>query len=454
MGTLHLYTSCAYPVTTVSNRFIDTYLPSANGEFVKVYLCLLRFYQDREASCSITAIADLLNHTENDVLRALRYWERQGLLTLECAEDGTLCGICIRELSVESTVGASGVPAASMPAVSTGSAAPAISQASVSAAPTLPAVSRSEVSTLPATAAASVLPIASAATATASGSYGTLVKASALLSETAPLSETALSSGAAKPEETSIPDAAPTAGESGALETAAVAPKKKYTTEDVQEFGNNPDIQELFFITQTYLKHTLSSTETNAILYWYDGLKFPAELIEYLIEYCISKGHSSTRYMDKVAIGWAQAGIQTVEQARENAALHSQIYYTVMKALGICGRNLVPAEMAFVNKWSKEYAFNNELIQEACARTMAATHQPSFEYTDSILTNWHNQQVKSMADVKRLDQAFDKAKKPAAGKAAKTAADSPARRNKFNNFNQRTYDGDQLEQLLLKTSVR
>ena len=51
----------------------------------------------------------------------------------------------------------------------------------------------------------------------------------------------------------------------------------------------------------------------NTVFYWYDGLKFPGEVIEYLVEYCITNGHSSLRYMDKVAIGWAENGINSIE---------------------------------------------------------------------------------------------------------------------------------------------
>mgnify|MGYP000806349754 CR=1 FL=1 len=118
-----------------------------------------------------------------------------------------------------------------------------------------------------------------------------------------------------------------------------------YTLDEIKEFRKNPDISELFFIIETYLKHTLSSTDTNMVLYWLDELHFSTDLGEYLVEYCITKGHSSLRYMNKVALGWADAGIKTVDQAKDDAAAHSQIYYSVMKALGITGRNLVDSEV-------------------------------------------------------------------------------------------------------------
>ncbi|MFQ7395079.1 MAG: DnaD domain protein [Lachnospira eligens] len=56
----------------------------------------------------------------------------------------------------------------------------------------------------------------------------------------------------------------------------------------------------LLFVIQTYLGKTLSQPEVNAIVYFYDTLHFPADLIEYLIEYCVSKGKTSIRYMRRL----------------------------------------------------------------------------------------------------------------------------------------------------------
>lgn len=68
--------------TIISSVFIDRYLPGANGEFVKVYLTLVRLMEDQRQEVTVAALADRLEHTETDVVRALTYWERQGLLTL------------------------------------------------------------------------------------------------------------------------------------------------------------------------------------------------------------------------------------------------------------------------------------------------------------------------------------------------------------------------------------
>ena len=65
--------------TTISNEFIDTYMAKANGEYVKVFLMLLRFLQGGEKP-SGRLIAERLDMTERAVMRALAYWEKEGLI--------------------------------------------------------------------------------------------------------------------------------------------------------------------------------------------------------------------------------------------------------------------------------------------------------------------------------------------------------------------------------------
>jgi DnaD/phage-associated family protein len=226
--------------------------------------------------------------------------------------------------------------------------------------------------------------------------------------------------------------------------------KKEYSLNEMKQFREDPDMEELLFIMESYLKHPLSSSDMNTVFFWIDSLKFSKDLAEYLVEYCIGGGHSSLRYMDKVAMGWSEDGITTVEQAKSHGSNRSKVCYGVMKALGINGRNLIDAEVAFVNKWTKDYGFDMTLIEEACKRTISTIHQPSFEYTDSILTNWYNKQVHNLKDIETLDASFSKTKK--AVSTSRTI--NSAKNNKFINFNQRSYDFELLEKDILTTSAQ
>lgn len=305
-----------------------------------------------------------------DIQRALRYWQKEGLLSLEETADGKLCGIGLLPFPETSTA-------------------------------------TEELSSIPAT----VSPEDQTVSA---------------ITETNPVSQPA-----DLPQEPQI---------------------RHYTLDEIAEFQKNPDIQEMLFVVETYIRHPFSENDINTILFWHEDLHFSAELIVYLVEYCVSKGHTNLRYLNKVALAWHEKKITSVEQAKSEAAVRSKAYYAVMKAFGITGRNLIDSETAMIRKWTKEYAFDLSLIQEACARTISSTGQSSFSYADSILTSWYNDKVHSLEDVKRLDATHQQKKKERA--AAKANAAASPKKNNFNNFESRENDYKSLEAMLLNSPIR
>ena len=83
MANITLDGSGLFSSTCIPNIFIDKYMTNANGEFVKIYLYLVRCMDQSRQSCSISELADVFEHTEKDILRALAYWEKMHLLHLE-----------------------------------------------------------------------------------------------------------------------------------------------------------------------------------------------------------------------------------------------------------------------------------------------------------------------------------------------------------------------------------
>lgn len=413
MTAINISSDIATSFTTVSDIFIDQYMPKANGEFVKVYLYLLRATGSGAGIATISEIADHFSNTEADIIRALNYWASEGILQVQIGADGQIMGINLCSLSV------SGMQAA---------------QSNIQ-------------STVADNAAQNNLQNSVVNNAAQNNLQNSVVNNAAQNISTANIR---MQDSVVEKLKSQTPD-------------KAASSQKEYTLDEIKEFRKNPDISELFFIIETYLKHTLSSTDTNMVLYWLDELHFSTDLVEYLVEYCITKGHSSLRYMNKVALGWADAGIKTVDQAKDDAAAHSQIYYSVMKALGITGRNLVDSEVSLINKWVGEYGFDIELVKAACSKTISAIQKPSFEYTDSILANWRKKDVHTLKDVEVLDANFAKANKAsatgssqgtnAANGSSKPKSNNSSSKNKFNNFNQRNNDYDKLEKLFLNSTV-
>ena len=413
MTAINISSDIATSFTTVSDIFIDQYMPKANGEFVKVYLYLLRATGSGAGIATISEIADHFSNTEADIIRALNYWASEGILQVQTGADGQIIGINLCSLSV------SGMQAA---------------QSNIQSAVADNAAQNNLQNSVVNNAAQNIL------------KNGVVNNAAQNIST----ADIRMQDSVVEKLKSQTPD-------------KAASSQKEYTLDEIKEFRKNPDISELFFIIETYLKHTLSSTDTNMVLYWLDELHFSTDLVEYLVEYCITKGHSSLRYMNKVALGWADAGIKTVDQAKDDAAAHSQIYYSVMKALGITGRNLVDSEVSLINKWVGEYGFDIELVKAACSKTISAIQKPSFEYTDSILANWRKKDVHTLKDVEVLDANFAKANKAsatgssqstnAANGSSKPKSNNSSSKNKFNNFNQRNNNYDKLEKLFLNSTI-
>lgn len=98
MEKINLYSVTATDSTTISNIFIDSYMPTANGSYVKVYLYLLRCLSGNLGDFSISFLADRLENTEADIIRALKYWEKVNLIDLTENTDGKITSITLNEL--------------------------------------------------------------------------------------------------------------------------------------------------------------------------------------------------------------------------------------------------------------------------------------------------------------------------------------------------------------------
>lgn len=358
-------------VTVLSNTFIDNYMPKANGEFVKVYIYLLRLISSSKGF-ELEQMADSLLCTEKDILRALKYWEEKGLLFLEYTSQGEIAGLLIN------------------------------------------------------------MPSSSPATASAQDAYNTPPSLSPDIAASADTSSDSNSGLTALSRPKSVSDPKP----------AALTPDR------VKELKQNEEIIQLLYIAEQYLGKTLTPGEMKKILFFYDELKLSPDLIEYLIEYSVSRGHKSIRYIETVAMAWAQEGITSVTMAKEATSRYAKEYYTILKAMGISSRNPVDTEISLMNTWLHDYGFTMDIIQEACSRTVLQTGQPSFQYADKILAGWKNKNVKNMDDIRHLDAEYKK-QKLEKNQQRSTARPTKPAANRFNNFHQREYDFDEYEKKLL-----
>lgn len=215
--------------------------------------------------------------------------------------------------------------------------------------------------------------------------------------------------------------------------------KPDYSLDQLAQFQAKESTAELIFIAESYLGRTLNANDLRSIFFISDELHFSFDLMDYLLQYCIERGKRDFRYIEKVAISWAEAQISTPAEAQSYTVKYDKDTYVVMNALGK-NHQPTPREAEFIKRWYQIYGFTAEVILEACERTVMATDKHRFEYADKILSSWKNQGVRHKTDIARADTAYHAAKKNAAAAPPK---------NKFNQFQQNDYDFAALEKELL-----
>lgn len=343
METIKITTKNHETFSAVSNFFIDYYMTDANGEFVKVYLYLVRLLNSGQ-TITVSDIADHFNLTQKDICRAIKYWIQQGVLQLEYDSDNTLTGITLLPLTAKSS-------------------------------------GREEESLL------SMLGVD--------------------LNRPKDVPQTKSTSTPAITEDDYTEKNVPA--------------KVKYKAVFVEDKKNNDeDFSNLLFQIETYFARPLTQSDIHSILYIYEELSFSADLLEYLVEYCVTIGKKSCRYIEAVAIDWFKSGITSVEDAKAVSKNYNSIYVAVLKELGIPRHVPTPIETSYIDTWYNTYSFNKNIIMEACKRAISANPQSAnFHYVNGILENWHKKNVHKLSDIEALDKEWAENKKKAGNRERK-----------------------------------
>ena len=221
--------------------------------------------------------------------------------------------------------------------------------------------------------------------------------------------------------------------------------KTQYSLDELKRFRNNEEAEQLLMVAEQYVGKQLTRSDMETILFFYDKLHFSADLIDYLIQHCVERGKKEFRYIEKVALAWHEQGITSAKDAQSASRKYDKVVYTIMKSLGK-NANPAPKELEYINKWTKEYGFLLDVIQEACDKTVMNTDTHRFAYADGILSKWYQAGVQRKADIETADSAFQK--QAQTGRRTQKN-DTRVIKNSFNSFAQNTYDFDELEQNIL-----
>lgn len=414
MDHILLCTNHIPPITTIYNSFIEDYMPAANGSYVKVYLYIAKCLQAKESNFSISSLADQLENTEKDILRALMYWEKKGLMSLNRDKaTGEILGlemlIPFAERDFDTYENTAKESAASLGVDSDLSETGALNRRNSDLSET-----------------------------------GALDRRNSDFSETdAANTSTYESSGTDAPSNVNsdVHRASNSAQEnnSSAMKPIQVPP------EQIQELSANEDFVWVCNVVESYLERPMKPTEIQLITYLYGTLHFSRELILHLYDYCISMGKTACNYIQTVALSWHEQGIKTPEQAQNASVRYLASYNAVSKALGL-GRGLAEIEKKYVDHWQNDWNMDLSVILEACNRTVLKLHHADFKYTEGILSHWNEQNVRTLQGVEQSDLHYAQTKEQKEKKKPSTSGKQTPR-NQFQNFKQRDVSSEELQEL-------
>lgn len=314
--------------TPVNNVFIEKYMPQARGEFIKIYLLMLKHNISGEFGVSSSILASSLNLLESDIMNALNYWNDQGVVKFTQIDKMGNFNVEFLDLVDEPT----------------------------------------------------------------------------------------------KPEK----------------------------QVDLLEALGSENTKGMLKDIEMLLARPLSPNEMSTYLNWQKEFGFSSELILILMEYCISKGKSDSRYIEKVALSWYDLKITTIEDAQNLIKKTEDKWVNIRKVLtylGITNTDIMKPQQDLIEKWLLIYKFPNEVILKACDICFERLSRADFKYIDGILTNWNKNDIRTLEDIALKD-------------ANKTTRNIKYTKNynnnnnekaplKFNNFEGREYDYDSLEKKLL-----
>lgn len=220
-----------------------------------------------------------------------------------------------------------------------------------------------------------------------------------------------------------------------------VVERPVFKPSDINEIINgDPEAGGLLKLAESTKGKTLSTRETELIIWMYQTLELPFEVILVLLSFCYKSG-KSVRYMEKTAVDWVEKGILTSEAASDYLSYYNN-YGQILKFFGVSERSATAPERNYMDKWIKEWSLSMELIETAAKRTVENTGKAAFSYCNKILETWHNAGYKTMKEVENAEAAFLNKK------SSKQTVPMQQPKGVFNNYNQKVYSADEIAEIL------
>ena len=206
--------------------------------------------------------------------------------------------------------------------------------------------------------------------------------------------------------------------------------QSKETIENVAK--NQSRAKAIEHINNTYFQGIMGPSWYNDIDLWFRKYNFDEQVMISLFNYCYNRSALGKNYVKTVAEAWASNKIHTwndLDAYDQKQEKMKNIKKIIAKKLGKHS-GLTQYEEAYIENWVLDFGYDMNIIEIALKRT-TYKQNPTFEYINSIITDWHDRNLKTPDQV----EAFLEQRK----KQNKDLKEMKSKVSKAN-YEQRNYD--------------
>lgn len=165
------------------------------------------------------------------------------------------------------------------------------------------------------------------------------------------------------------------------------------TREEIARRGaESKEIAYLLGEAQLRFGRIINYSEAATLIWLHDYEGLPVAVILMIIEYALSQGRGTIKYIEKIGMDWASKEINTLQKAEAHLvelAARSKAWSKVAGVFGIEQRRPSAREEEYALRWVETWGFSREMLRAAYERCVDATTKLSLPYINKILEKWH-----------------------------------------------------------------
>ena len=211
------------------------------------------------------------------------------------------------------------------------------------------------------------------------------------------------------------------------------SPKITLSPKDIEQNAKNQYREKAIeSINNNYFQGIMSPSWYGDIELWFKKYGFDEQVMVALFDYCFNKSALHRNYIQAVADAWCKNKIKTYidlenyEQSQEEIAT---IKKSIAKKLKLT-RQLTQYEEDYIRKWIIDFNYNMEIIELALRKTTSKAN-PSFDYLDKLISDWHNRNLKTFAEIEQFLSTYKKTSE---------TSNNTTKKSGFSNYDQRSYE--------------